>query len=69
MPVVLSKGKETDFIALLVWGGCFVFLNNMADAYCVWLYWGVLFSVSRGMGQPSHSEKIWVQRTFLMGRV
>lgn len=27
------------------------------------------FSFSRGMGQPSHSEKMWVQRTFLMERV
>lgn len=73
MHMVQSKGKKTDFIALLVLG-CFLcfFLNNMADAYCVWLLmgWGVvLFSVLRGMGQPSHSEKTWVQRTFLMERV
>lgn len=48
--IVLSKGKKTDFIALLVF--CFCFLTeNMADAYCVWLYWEFyLFSVLRGMG-------------------
>lgn len=42
MKIVLSKGKKTDFVALLV----FFKKNknkNMADAYCVWLYWGFHF--------------------------
>lgn len=68
MQIVLSKGKKTDLIALLVF--CFCFLTeNMADAYCVWLYWELyFFSVLRGWGQPSHSERTWVRRTFSMGR-
>lgn len=40
--------------------------NNLADAYCVWLYCFYLFLFWGRWGQPRHSVRTWVQRTFSM---